>query len=123
MHCGACVQVQRNGTVAKEAALRWSALTRPVDRASGATVERAPRSVACRRLRNLQLHTLRLLPTASHVPRPVANTSRQRETTAALLQTFFLIRPRRPEEISSVCESERSPTNCELNDYAWKRWK
>ena len=35
------VQVQRNGTVAKEAALRWSALTRPVGRASGATVERA----------------------------------------------------------------------------------
>lgn len=36
--------MQRNGTVAKEAAwrgaaLRWSALTRPVARASGATVE------------------------------------------------------------------------------------
>lgn len=39
VHCR--VQVQRNGTVAKEAALRWSALTRPVARASGASVDRS----------------------------------------------------------------------------------
>lgn len=61
------VQVQRNGTVAKEAALRWSALTRPVGRASGATVVRATLHELAAPT-NLQLHTLRLPRTASHVP-------------------------------------------------------
>lgn len=32
------LQVQRNGAAAKEAALRWSALTRPVAYASGASI-------------------------------------------------------------------------------------
>lgn len=42
MHCR--LQVQRNGAAAKEVALRWSALTRPVAHASGASsrVSRSP---------------------------------------------------------------------------------
>lgn len=86
---------QRNGTVAKEAALRWSALTRPVGRASGATVvSNAPRSVACRRLRKFAI--AHAPATANCKSRsPVVNTSRQRERNApcrlapALLETFF----------------------------------
>lgn len=36
VHC--ILQVQRNGAAAKEVALRWSALTRPVAYASGASI-------------------------------------------------------------------------------------
>jgi len=36
VHCR--LQVQRNGAAAKEVALRWSALTRPVAYASGASI-------------------------------------------------------------------------------------
>lgn len=41
VHCGACAGAAGRNSDERSAALRWSALTRPVARASGATVERA----------------------------------------------------------------------------------
>lgn len=41
VHCGACAGAPGRNSGKRSAALRWSALTRPVARASGATVERA----------------------------------------------------------------------------------